>query len=618
MSDIVTLKHALADRAQTVAEHLLPAGVREGREWCVGSTAGEAGRSLKVVVAGGKVGTWADFASGEAGDLIDLWAAAKRQTLVEALDDVRSYLGLERPQFEKPARQFRRPAPPKCEAPVSAVLDYLTGERKLSEEAISAYRVGEAGRRIIFRSFLPDGSLAFAKYLAIDRLPNGKKDTRPLEADMEPVLFGWPAIADDAREVVITEGEIDALSMWDFGYPALSVPFGGGGGAKQAWIENEFDRLGRFEVIYLALDADKEGDAGAEEIANRLGRHRCRRVRLPRKDANHCLQDGITRVEIAHCIAAAESLDPPELRRAGQFADEVMDLFWPNPDLPQPGYALPFGKLADKLRLRPAEVTIWTGATGAGKSQILSHALVACIDQGARVCIASLEMAPRQLLKRMVKQAGNVDRPTMEYGRAVIDWLDASTWVFAVVGKTGVERLIEVFEYARARHGCCVFVVDSLMRLGVGAEDYEGQERAVYQLVNWTVGNNVHLHLVAHARKSDPRNDGPPDSESVKGTSEIASNAFNVLTIWRNRKLEEELRAATEAANRGDPGSDANLKELDGKPPVILTVAKQRNGDFEGRVGLWFSAETYQYRSAGDNCHGRRYVSGRPLQGDAA
>ena len=35
------------------------------------------------------------------------------------------------------------------------------------------------------------------------------------------------------------EGEIDALSWAAYGQNALSLPFGGGGGAKQQWIENE-------------------------------------------------------------------------------------------------------------------------------------------------------------------------------------------------------------------------------------------------------------------------------------------------------------------------------------------------------------------------------------------
>ena len=76
--------------------------------------------------------------------------------------------------------------------------------------------------------------------------------------------------------------------------PRCRCPFGGGKGAKQQWIENEFERLERFEKIYLALDMDKEGELAATEIAGRLGRHRCVRVKLPRKDANDCLVSGVT------------------------------------------------------------------------------------------------------------------------------------------------------------------------------------------------------------------------------------------------------------------------------------------------------------------------------------
>src|SRR5262249_12983413 len=157
-------------------------------------------------------------------------------------------------------------------------------------------------------------------------------------------------------------------------------------------------------------------------------------------------------------------------------------------------------------------------------------ALVAGGEQGARVCLASLEMAPGQSLRRMVKQAGNVDRPPESFIREVVGWLDGWLWVFGLMGKTPVGRIIDVFEYARCRYGCDVFAIDSLMRLGVSSEDYEGQEKAVFELVSWAVAKGVHVHLVAHARKSD-RTESPavPDVEDVKGTSEIGSNAFNVI-----------------------------------------------------------------------------------------
>lgn len=612
MSDITVIKRALTDRAQEVAEHLLPRGILQGREWCAGSVAGEPGQSLKVCVKGAKAGTWADFAEGgDGGDLIDLWCAVKGCDLPKAMHDIRGWLGLEKPHFEKRERTYRRPDRPKCTAPQSSVLAYLTKERRVSADAIRTFRVGEQGRTIVFPSLVPDGALAFVKYLNIDRDAAGKKVTR-VEAGCEPVLFGWQAVTNaNVRECTIVEGEVDALTAWDYGLPCpLSVPFGGGKGAKQAWIESEFDRLSRFEIIYLALDNDAEGDAAAEEIAGRLGRHRCRRVALPHKDLNDCMREGLTKDEVHAALAAARTLDPEGLSRPGDFLGAVVDLFWPKPGT-RPGYALPWSKIAGKVQFRPGELTLWTGATGAGKSQALGHAIVDMADQGARICIASLEMMPAQLLRRSVKQAGNTDRPSEPYIREVIRWLDDRLWIFGHVGKAGTARLLEVFEYARARYGCDVFVVDSLMRLGLGADDYTGQEKAVFELVSWAVEKGVHVHLVAHARKQDRgngSNGSVPDAEDVKGTSEIASNAANVIGVWRNRKLEDEVRQTREAVARGDIIEEAKLPDLLAKPTVILNVAKQRNGDFEGKVGLWFSVESYQYRSSTDPRAGREYV----------
>lgn len=617
MSDITELKRMLVDRAMSVSEYLLPRGVLDKREWCVGSTGGEAGRSLKVCVSGAKAGKWCDFAEGgeSGGDLIDLWCIVKGIQLAEAITQIRDWLGVEAPSFEQREKTYRRPEKPKCVRPQSDVLEYLTGPRGLSQNAITTYRIGERGRTIVLHSFLPNGELAFWKDLGIDPLPNGKKDIK-VSPDTEAVLFGWPAIPDNAREVTITEGEIDAVTMFDYGFPALSVPFGGGKGAKQRWIESEYDRLSRFEIIYLALDDDVEGDLAAEEIANRIGRHRCRRVRFPFKDANDCRQAGVERAVIEKCVSDGEGLDPPELRRAGAFVDDVISLFWPSGDV-ESGYRLPYGKMRGKIIFRPGELTIWTGPTGAGKSQVLSHATVAWADQGARVCIASLEMKPAQLIRRMVKQAGNVDRPTEAFIREIIDWMDQHIWVFDLVGKSPTKRLLEVFEYARARYGCDVFEVDSLMRLGVGSEDYEGQEKAVYEMVNWATKNGVHLHLVAHARKAARDGTGVPDSEDIKGASEIASNASNIFSVWRNKKLEDEVKQL-EGRSTYDAAAQEKLAELADKPPVLLTLTKQRNGDWEGKCGLWFSQQSYQYRSAEDERTGTAFVHLQRDLGDLA
>src|SRR5204863_5984351 len=106
--------------------------------------------------------------------------------------------------------------------------------------------------------------LIFVKYLGIHR-PEGKKQIR-VEPNCEPCLFGWQAIPFITRKIIITEGEIDAMSLYQYGKPALSVPFGGGAGDKQKWIEYEFDKLAAFDEIFLCLDQDKEGQTAVKEI----------------------------------------------------------------------------------------------------------------------------------------------------------------------------------------------------------------------------------------------------------------------------------------------------------------------------------------------------------------
>ena len=70
--NISEISRMLADRADEICRKLLPAGKREGKEWVIGSLGGEPGKSLKVHLVGSKAGVWADFSTGEAGDLVDL------------------------------------------------------------------------------------------------------------------------------------------------------------------------------------------------------------------------------------------------------------------------------------------------------------------------------------------------------------------------------------------------------------------------------------------------------------------------------------------------------------------------------------------------------------------
>lgn len=97
------LAGGLARVAEAVCRHYLPTGRREGGYWRAGDLSGAAGRSLYVRLKGPKAGKWADGATGEHGDLLDLIAAREgSNSLADTLDEARRFLATPRAAVSDP------------------------------------------------------------------------------------------------------------------------------------------------------------------------------------------------------------------------------------------------------------------------------------------------------------------------------------------------------------------------------------------------------------------------------------------------------------------------------------------------------------------------------------
>ena len=339
----------LAAQVESVVRDLLPQGKKLGHEWCVGSTGGEPGESTKVHLSGERAGLWRDFAEGgPGGDLLDLISAVRGVDLKGALDYACRFLGIERPEFKsaKPRTYVRpeRPENMRSVQKVEPVMAWLLA-RGLTDRTIEAYKVAARRKEIIF-PFLRDGELIHVKYRDIS-----DKKKMYTSADSEKCLFGWQVIDPKARTVVITEGEIDAMTMYQYGYPAMSVPYGAGKGGKQDWIDSEFENMERFDTIYVCMDDDAEGKLAAIDIVDRLGRHRCKVVELPHKDANECLTQGVEKDTIDRAIKAARTLDPSELRNSREYRDAIVRRFHGDPSQRR-GFPAAVGEHGQPLQLR--------------------------------------------------------------------------------------------------------------------------------------------------------------------------------------------------------------------------------------------------------------------------
>lgn len=126
----------------------------------------------------------------------------------------------------------------------------------------------------------------------------------------EKVLYGLDDIA-NAAEVIIVEGEMDKLALEEAGMKnVVSVPDGAPArvrdgdlppaseDTKYSYLWNCRAWLDQAVRVVIATDNDAPGDALAEELARRLGRERCWRVRWPLSLQDHQYAAGAAQVEL--------------------------------------------------------------------------------------------------------------------------------------------------------------------------------------------------------------------------------------------------------------------------------------------------------------------------------
>lgn len=589
------LSDRLWEQADRVARYLLPNGRKEGHEWVAGSAGGEAGKSLKVNLAGKKV--WADFAEGSGGDLLDLWVAVRDCNLHQAMTEAKEFLGIRNDDHHFASRQqkkFSRPDRKKISRYLTKTekhLDYLA-TRGITPETARAYEVAAAtvwkGERELDALAFPykrDGELLQVKRISTER-PDGKKIIMA-EGDCEPCLYGWQALPADTRLVVLCEGEIDCMSYYQYGYPALSVPFGGGKGAKQQWIEFEYHNLDRFEEIFISMDTDEVGQIAAREIASRLGEHRCRLVSLPHKDINECLMAGLSGDDVMEHLARASFFDPEELSSAREYYHDTLDAFYGR----QPYlFRTPWESLNHNFAFRESELTLVNGVNGHGKTEVVGHMALEAMREGVKTCIASLELKPGVLLKRLTRQATCCKLPARLEIESAFNFYDDRLWIFGLTGTAKTDRLLEIFEYASKRYGIRLFIIDSLMKCGIGDDDYNGQKAFVDAVCDFKHKTGSHIILVTHSRKGDSE-EKPTGKMDVKGSGAITDLTDNLFIIWRNKARER----AQQKLQAGEKLSDKDVQAMSG-PASALMLEKQRNGEgWEGGVPLFLHEQSHQF-----------------------
>lgn len=278
--------------------------------------------------------------------------------------------------------------------------------------------------------------------------------------------------------------------------------------------------------------------------------------------------------------------DPGErVIAASSLFEEVRDEFL----MPQTlqGARPPWPKAESLIRFRCGELSMWSGTNYTGKSVLTSQVALALCQQDERVCMASFEMKPRKTMYRMTRQAAGGPEPTVSFMRSFHQWTDGRLWIFDHIGRCPPERVMAVIRWCRARLGITHFFIDSMMKVVRGEDDYNGQKDFCNDLQTLAQDTGMHIHLVHHTKKPADESHRPTRFDA-KGSGAISDQVDNAFNVWRNKPKETKL-ARTDVTEK-------ERDELEASPDTLLICDKQRNGEWDGNIKLWFDSRSFTFR----------------------
>ncbi len=314
-------------------------------------------------------------------------------------------------------------------------------------------------------------------------------------------LFGQHLWRDGGKKVVITEGEIDCLTVSQIQsnkWPVVSLP-NGATSAKKSLAAN-IEWLEKFDEVILMFDMDEPGKVAAAECAPLFTPGRCKIARLPLKDANELLLAG-RGSEVIDAIWGAKEWRPDGVVSIEDILEDVLRV------LPA-GAPWCFPSMTEWTHgRRPGEVYGFGAGTGIGKTDFFTQQIAYDINVlGITTGVIYLEQNPRETVRRIAgKLAGRLFHvPTgyteVELREAVSSLASAGKlFMYDHFGSNDWDLLRQRIRYMVVSLGCKHIYLDHLTALVAHAED---ERKALDSLMSEMAGQAQELghtiHYISH------------------------------------------------------------------------------------------------------------------------
>jgi twinkle protein len=380
-----------------------------------------------------------------------------------------------------------------------------------------------------------NGNLKNIKY-------RGPQKSFMLVKDAELIFWNLDCVYEN-KEIIIVEGEIDALTLIECGFNnVVSVP--NGAHAKEMPFIDNYIELFEGKKIILAVDNDVPGVELKNELIRRFGSENCLTVEfLDCKDANEvlCEKGGI---ELKRIINEAKEIPVSGIIDIDSNYDEIYNLYLHGLEK---GKTLGIQEIDELITWELARLAVWTGIPSHGKSSIVDLVnVILNIKYGWKVAYFSPESYPMKfhfarlysLITGLQFKANGAQDET-EYERVFNHISENFSFIYPE-DNFKVETIMEKAKFLVKKKGINILTIDPWNNLehtkGKGESDTDYTGRVLYELTKFGKKNNCLVHLVAHPTKMKKQANGlyeVPNMYDINGSANFYNRADYGFSIYR-------------------------------------------------------------------------------------
>lgn len=469
---------------------------------------------------------------------------------------------------DEAAKTYHRPVGPKSEerSPIDKkIIAYFQG-RGIGADTLKTAKVFSCDH-FLSGTGVNTLCMAFPYYKNGELLNVKYRDARKnmsQEKDPEPCVWNYDACR-GFDTVYITEGEIDALTAIECGFPtACSVdkgapqPNDADAGKKLECVSRCIEIFQNAVSVVICSDKDEPGLRLERELVALIGASKCKVAMYPEgcKDLNEVLTKcghGAVVDSLLHAVSAPV----PGLRQMAEFAEDIVE-YW-RKGRPR-GMATGYAELDKVYTFQLGSLNVFTGMPQSGKSEFVHQLIVKANEiHGWKAALFSPEMLPIELLfsnfaeKMTGKSFFGPPETRMSY-QEVQDAMTKINECIKVIlpdaDKTPtLDDLLTAAQVCIDRYGVKIFVIDPYNEIEHMRNQWMSETEYISyfmsRLRKFARQNKIWVALVAHPTKlkRDEKTKRYPVAGlyDIAGSANFANKTDNGISLYRDQGREGNI-----------------------------------------------------------------------------